>query len=180
MNSLQRVLLTAILGALIVTSIGVAFGQSSATPAAPGPIRILNQGALRSNLPEMDAPPPNNTRLYTPEFWIAEAEVEKWRQRYATPVLVVLPAAIDRPVYTLSGDGAATAVAVVPMHGLWLRRAAIAAGQVLWAPLDDAYAALTAPPPASDKAAAEALQRARETLAQTRQTIDAALARLDP
>lgn len=180
MNSLQRVLLTAILGALIVTSIGVALGQSPGTPAAPGPIRILNQGALRSDLPEMDAPPPNPEERYSPQWWVKEAQVELWRLKYATPVLVVLPAAVDRPVYTLSGDGAATAVSVVPMHGLWIRRAGIAAGEVLWAPLGDAYAALTAAPPASDKAAAEALQRARETLAQTRQSIDAALARLDP
>lgn len=144
MNSLQRVLLTAILGALIVTSIGVAFGQSSATE----PIRLLNQGALRSDPPDIAAPPANTAERYSPQWWVAEAEVEKWRQKYAAPVLVVFPAAIDRPAYTPSGDGAATSVAVLPMHGLWARREAIAAGQAKWALLSDAYAAMTAAPAA--------------------------------
>lgn len=167
MSSLRRIVLTALLGAIIVTSIGVAVGQSSGTPEYIDLSKrvIVMRGALYTVPPDMAAPPENSAERYSPQWWVAEAEVEKWRQKYARPVLVILPAAIDRPVYTLSGDGAATAVAVVPMHGLWSRRAAIAAGHVLWAPLDDAFSALTAPPPVTNDATAAALQRAREAAA---------------
>lgn len=162
MISTRRILLGLFLGALLVAGLTVTFAQDGrASPANP-------RSVLRADMPEMDPEPANTvTPLYSPAWWAAQSEVEKFRERYPEAILIITPAAIDRPVYVFGAKGAANSMIVTPMYRLPLYADAIRRGDVVWCPLRDAFAVLATcgDPAAPDNADAEALQAARATIA---------------
>lgn len=153
MNSLRRVVLTALLGAIIVISIAVATAQTS----VPGPV-------LRLTMPEIEPKPDTSGANYT----LANFErLQAWNDKYATPCVLVVFKLVDRPVYSFDGSGSAGAIMIVPMSRLELYRSQIQMGAIGWAPLSEAVSVLQAMPrtAAPDTATAAALQRAREAAA---------------
>lgn len=153
MNRLPRLLFIALLGAAIVTIVGTAIGQ----PAGP-------TSALRTTLPDIDPKPDVSGANYTVENF---QRLHAWSEKYGTACLIVTLRLIDRPVYSLDGQGAANAVVVVPMTSLERYRGAIERGDVVWMPLSEAIAHLQRPPATAgepDAATAAALERYRQAV----------------
>lgn len=149
MKSAARILITAILGATIITVLALTVDLRADAPPATS--------LLRGALPSMDPEPPNPHVRYSSAWWIAEDAVQVWKEKYGTAVILVIPAAASKPVYALDGQGAATAVQVMPQWRLTLFAAAIERGEAVWCPLSDALATLqgaalpAAPSPGIDR-----------------------------
>jgi hypothetical protein len=153
MNRLPKLILIALLGAAILIVAGTAIGQ----PAAPA-------SALRTTFPDIDPKPDVSGANYTVENF---QRLQAWSEKYAAACLILTPRLVDRPVYSLDGNGAANAVIVVPMSSLERYRAAIERGDVVWIPLAEAVDRLKRPPTPvgdPDAATAAALERYRQAV----------------
>lgn len=183
MRSTTRILFTAILGATIVTILALTIDLRAAPAGEPAPLLPLAQSAgepamlLRSEIPVMDLQPVNPFTRYTSDWWIAESEVQAWKEKYKVAVLLVLPGNAENPVYALDGNGAATSVQAMPQWRLTLYAGAFARGEAFWCPLGDAIALLragkTAEPVDSEQAAEIArLKRAIAAALQTLSSVE--------
>lgn len=170
MISTRRILLGTLLGALLIVGLTVSFAQAGSTSAplpTPGAI-------LRSVMPPMDLEPVNPHTRYSKEWWIAEADVQAWKDRYQTAVVVVIPAHASKPVYSPDGNGAATSILVMPQWRLTLYVGPISRGEALWCPLDEAVAILTGAAvatPVVDQSARKELAEIRTAVAQAIETL---------
>lgn len=177
MISVRRILIGLFLGALLVAGLTVTFAQVD--PRTSGPA-IATRSILRSDLPPMDPEPVNKvTPLYSPAWWQAQREVDKFREKYPEAIVIITPAAIGRPVYAVGEMGAATSMIVTTMFRLPLYADALRRGDVVWCRLRDAFAVLATcdgPTPdhtAEDPAVADAA-RLRSAIAQAIETLSSA------
>lgn len=164
MISPRRILLGLFLGTLLAAGLTLTFAQVD-----PGAKAITPRSILRSDMPPMDPEPTNTvTPLYSPEWWRAQAAIEKFREKYLEAILIITPASIDRPVYVFGGEGSGTSMIVTPMYRLPIYAEAIRRGYVVWCPLRDAFGVLAAcdGPGLPDNGDAEALRAARATIAE--------------
>ena len=167
MISIRRILLGLFLGGLLVAGLTITFAADPAT-----------RTILRSEMPAMDAEPANMaTPIYSHAWWAAQGDIDRYREKYSEAILVIIPGAIDKPVYVFGGEGAANSMIVTPMHRLPLYADAIRAGRAVWCPLREAFAALAGkslPGNQDESPAIAETARLRAAIAQAIETLSSA------